>query len=256
MTSPRAFRFGSTARLLLALTTCAACTSDSGAVANPTPPTTTAPAPPAVGAKVMPLGDSITQGNTQLDSYRRPLWHALAAAGADVDFVGSQASNHDGSPPNPDFDTDNEGHWGWTAGEVLAQMRGWAQAHRPDIALLHLGTNDMLGGSGIGSTLDELTGIVEALRASNPQVVVLLAQLIPTRFDEANERIVELNGNLATLAPSLSTDTSPVVLVDQFTGFEPSTMTVDGLHPNTVGEERMAQIWLQALQPFLAARRR
>ena len=114
----------------------------------------------------------------------------------------------------------------------------------------------MLGGSGIGSTLDELTGIVDALRAANPRVVVLLAQLIPTRFDEANERIVELNQNLATLAPNLSTDTSPVVLVDQFTGFEPSTMTADGLHPNTVGEERMAQIWLQALQPFLAARRR
>ncbi len=235
---------------------CVACTSDSGAVANPTPPTTTAPAPPAASLRVMPLGDSITQGNTQLDSYRRPLWHALMAEGADVDFVGSQAANHNGSPPNPDFDLDHEGHWGWTADEVLAQMPGWAQAHRPDVALLHLGTNDMLGGSGIGSSLAELTGIIEALRAANPQVVVLLAQLIPTRFDEANERIVELNQNLETLAASLSAAASPVVLVDQHTGFEPSTMTADGLHPNGIGEERMARIWLEALQPHLAARRR
>lgn len=239
---------------VLVLSVAIACTSDSGAV-DPTPPTMTLP-PPAAQQKLMPLGDSITQGNTQVDSYRRPLWHSLTAAGADMDFVGSQASNHNGSPPNPDFDVDNEGHWGWTADEVLAQMPGWAQAHQPDIALLHLGTNDMLGGSGIGSTLDELTGIVAALRAANPRVVVLLAQLIPTRFDEANERIVELNQNLASLAPSLSTDRSPVVLVDQFTGFDPSTMTIDGLHPNSVGEEHMSQRWLQALQPFLSTRRR
>ena len=56
----------------MALTTCVACTADSGSVANPTPPTTTTPAPPAASLKLMPLGDSITQGNTQLDSYRRP----------------------------------------------------------------------------------------------------------------------------------------------------------------------------------------
>ena len=139
---------------------------------------------------------------------------------------------------------------------MLAEIAGWAQVGRPDIVLLHLGTNDMLGGSGIGSTLDELTGIMEALRSANPNVVVLLAQLIPTRFDEANERIVELNQNLTTLASRLSTEASPVVLVDQFTGFDPSTMTADGLHPNVIGEERMAQVWLQAMQPFLAARRR
>ena len=256
MMTPRRRDVGWGARTLLAaLAVSAACTSDSGIEADPTQPTT-APNSPGVALKVMPLGDSITQGNTQLDSYRRPLWHALQGTGADVDFVGSQSANHDGAPPNPDFDVDNEGHWGWTADEVLAEIAGWAQAGRPDIVLLHLGTNDMLGGFGIDSTLDELTGIVEALRVANPGVAVLLAQLIPVRFDEGTQRIVELNQNLAGLALSLSTEASPVVLVDQFTGFDPSTMTADGLHPNTIGEERMAQVWLQAMQPFLAAGRR
>jgi len=239
--------------LFAALAASAACTSDSGVEADPTQPTAALDSP-GVALRVMPLGDSITQGNTQLNSYRRPLWHALQASGTDVDFVGSQSANHDGSPPNPDFDIDNEGHWGWTADEVLAQIAGWAQAGRPDIVLLHLGTNDMLGGSGVGSTLDELTGIVEALRVANPGVVVLLAQLIPVHFAEGTERIVELNQKLAGLALSLSTQASPVVLVDQFTGFDPSTMTADGLHPNTIGEEHMARVWLQAMQPFLAAR--
>ena len=135
-----------------------------------------------------------------------------------------------------------------------AEIADWAQAERPDLVLLHLGTNDMLGGSGIGSTLDELTGIVEALRVANPRVVVLLAQLIPVRFAEGTERIVELNQNLAALALRLTTEASPVVLVDQFTGFDASTMTADGLHPNAIGEERMARVWLHAIQPFLAAR--
>ncbi len=37
--------------------------------------------------RIMPLGDSITQGIRQQNSYRRPLWHALRKAGLSVDFV-------------------------------------------------------------------------------------------------------------------------------------------------------------------------
>ena len=73
----------------------------------------------------MPLGDSITQGNTKHNSYRRPLWIELRKAGYNVDFVGSTRENFKGLSPLSDFDPDHEGHWGWRVDEALERIDGW-----------------------------------------------------------------------------------------------------------------------------------
>src|SRR6476469_5961300 len=63
--------------------------------------------------RVMPLGDSITQGDQFHSSYRRPLWKLISEQEMNIDFVGSGKLNFPQHlPPNPDFDLDNEGHWG------------------------------------------------------------------------------------------------------------------------------------------------
>jgi lysophospholipase L1-like esterase len=194
--------------------------------------------------KVMPLGDSITQGNDETNSYRRPLWKRLAAGR--FDFVGSQRENHLGPPPNPDFDLDHEGHWGWRADQVLAEVGGWAGTYRPDVVLLHLGSNDVFAGQSTSSTLGELGAIVERLRGANPRVTVLLAQLIPTSRD-AQPGIERLNSGIPGLAAQLDSSASRVVVVDQSAGFDPVTDTRDGIHPNAAGEEKMAAAWHAAL---------
>jgi acyl-CoA thioesterase I len=76
--------------------------------------------------KIMPLGDSITESNTGQFSYRYYLWHLLLAKGYHTDFVGSRHGVGNGPPANPDFDMDHEGHAGWRADEILAQIRVWA----------------------------------------------------------------------------------------------------------------------------------
>ncbi|MCP5094640.1 MAG: DUF5060 domain-containing protein, partial [Chloroflexi bacterium] len=157
--------------------------------ATPTPlPTATATAvptvPPLASANILPLGDSITQGDTTYNSYRRPLWHMLNEAGYAVDFVGSLTANAGGSAPNPDFDLDHEGHAGWRADQVLNSLPGWLGGYTPDIVLLHVGHNDLnrvdRNGSVINVTLADIDGIIDALRDDNPNVTVLLAQLIPS----------------------------------------------------------------------------
>ena len=45
---------------------------------------------------------------------------------------------------------------------------------------------------------------------------------------------------LAALAAEKTTATSSVIVVDQYTGFDPAADTYDGAHPNLVGEEKMA----------------
>ena len=111
----------------------------------------------------MPLGDSITEAANDpaglMPSYRRDLWADLQAANYDVDFVGSRAGVYDKSnqpagehnPPGS-FDKDHEGHWGWRVDEILSgrpasypgDLTQWAGSHRPDVVLMHLGTNDAI----------------------------------------------------------------------------------------------------------------
>ena len=196
---------------------------------------------------IMPLGDSITQGSTFQNSYRRALWNLLQINGASVNFVGSQTNNNAGPPPNPDFDLDNEGHWGLNADQILAQLPTWAAATRPEIVLLHVGTNDLKNLQTVESTIDEIGQIIDVLRGARSNVVILLAQIIPNNVVD----VTPLNVAIATLAAQKNTAQSPVRLVDQYTGFDVTTDTTDGTHPNDAGEAKMASRWFDALQNVL-----
>ncbi|MBW4525158.1 MAG: SGNH/GDSL hydrolase family protein [Phormidium tanganyikae FI6-MK23] len=201
------------------------------------------------GVRIMPLGDSITQADRNYNSYRRPLWLQLRAAGYDVNFVGSTKSNYLGNAPKSDFDQDHEGHWGWQADEVLARIDQWSQDAKPDIVLIHLGTNDVLGGQSFESTIAELQKLIEVMRQRNPKLKILIAQLIPSSGGEALTQ--QFNQQIAALARSTSSQTSPVILVDQFSGFDVQQDTYDGLHPNESGEQKMANRWFQSLEKIL-----
>ncbi len=197
----------------------------------------------------MPLGDSITQGNSTHNSYRRSLWLKLKQAGYAVDFVGSERFALGGSAPNPDFDPDHEGHWGWRIEEVLSRIDGWARAANPDIVLIHLGTNDVGSGEKLEVSIAELRQLIQALRKVNPQVKILLAQLIP--LSGAESKIQQFNQQIAQLAKELNTSKSPVFLVDQFSGFNVQKDTYDGVHPNESGEQKISDRWFNQLQNIL-----
>ena len=203
--------------------------------------------------RLMPLGDSITQADSQHDSYRRPLWLKLQSSGFDIDFVGSQTSHHRGLPPHRDFDMDHEGHWGWRADEVLDRVGEWADSELPDIVLVHLGTNDVLQSQSTRSTIDEIGQIIDRIRIANSDVTILLAQLIPVDNEGRNVAIRSLNDAILVLAESKHNESSSVRVVDQFFGFDPKLDTYDGLHPNPTGEEKMAQNWFSALEEILPA---
>lgn len=198
--------------------------------------------------RIMPLGDSITQGNRRQNSYRRELWHGLRKAKFQVDFVGSQRRNHWGGPPNRDFDLDHEGHWGWCLDQALTRIDQWAAAARPDIVLIHLGTNDLAQGKEADVIMEEFVALITVLRDQNPQVSILLAQLIDNAF--LSPQIQALN-RLIPAIQTHSTQASRIIIVDHWTGFDPSEHTYDGTHPNDAGERFMARKWTEALRPLL-----
>ena len=198
--------------------------------------------------RIMPLGNSITQSYPAYNSYRRPLWHRLKNAGYAVDFVGSQRNNHNGPPANPDFDLDHEGHSGWRADQLLAGVGSWASTYRPDVVLMHAGSNDMLQSQSVSSTLEELSQIIDRIRAANPYVTILLAKIIPaSEWNGRVARIQAFNDAIPGLVTRKHTTQSPVILVDQSAGFYPASDTFDGVHPNVSGENKMAARWYDAL---------
>lgn len=198
--------------------------------------------------RIMPLGNSITQANTSHNSYRRALWHLLKNNGYSVNFVGTLNTNFGGPPPNPDFDLDHEGHWGWRADRLLQYINQWAYQTEPDIVLLHAGTNDTRQGETISSTVGELGKIIDEIRTVNPQVIILFAQLVG---GDSNSRIASLNMEIAKLAAQKNTSQSRIILVNQSTGFNTQTDTYDGIHPNSAGEQKIAGKWFEALKTVL-----
>ncbi len=200
--------------------------------------------------RVMPLGDSITQGEAGQATYRYFLDHMLRVQGYRVDFVGSQSAlydfekgTNDGAAKYRDFDEDHEGRWGVTSAEVAAKIEDWAKASKPDIVLLHVGTNDLFPA---GQVSTNTRRIIHGLRKVNPRVVVILAQLLPVRGGEA--AVSAANRRLLVMAAQEQKESSPVVVVNMNRGFSLREHFYDGVHLNEAGEHLMAGRWFRAIR--------
>ncbi|MFP8959741.1 GDSL-type esterase/lipase family protein [Streptomyces nanhaiensis] len=211
-------------------------------------------APAAAAAepvRIMPLGDSITGSP---GCWRSLLWNRLQDAGhTDVDFVGTLGPQGCGQP----HDGDNEGHGGALVTDVASRnlLPGWLAATRPDIVVMHFGTNDVWSNRSPETVLAAYGTLVDQMRASNPGMKVLVAQIIPMNpatCDECAGRVVALNERIPDWARSKSTPESPVIAVDQWTGFSTASDTYDGVHPNASGDEKIAARWFPALAGLLA----
>ncbi|MFG2045624.1 cellulose binding domain-containing protein [Dactylosporangium sp. NPDC048998] len=204
--------------------------------------------------RIMPLGDSITAGP---GCWRAMLWHQLQTAGyTNIDFVGTQ-SDGGGCNPGYSYDFDHEGHGGYAATGIADnnQLPPWLAATKPDIVLVHLGTNDMWGHYiSTATKLAAFTKLVGQMRDSNPNMKILVAKIIPMSAASCSTcpaDIIEFNNALPAWAAGLTTANSPIVLVDQWTGFDATADTVDGVHPNTGGFQKMANRWYPALAAAL-----
>jgi lysophospholipase L1-like esterase len=204
----------------------------------------------------MPLGDSITEGGTPALSYRFHLDSLLHRGGYPFDFVGSLHGTHYDTAAATTWDSDHDGHFAWEAWRILPQIGGWARTYRPDIVLMHLGTNDIIHYQPadtmtvVNSTIGVLGAIIDTLRSVNPQIAVFIAQIIPDVYGSNRRFFDSLNTRIPTLAATKSTLASPVIVVDQNTGFNWATDLDDSYHPNASGASKMAAKWYAALDTY------
>ncbi len=191
--------------------------------------------------KIMPLGDSITHGIPSNSGYRSHLWYKIVNAGDTADFVGSR---NVGAEITPSFDTNNEGHPGWTSYEIAERIHGYMTQSQPNIVLLHIGTNDYSTSiSGVNSILNQID-IYE--QESGKTVKVFVATIIDKR--DGFIIINGFNANLKRLVDSRKKDGDKLTLVDMYNNAGlTSADYADNTHPNDNGYKKMADVWFKAL---------
>jgi lysophospholipase L1-like esterase len=204
--------------------------------------------------RIMPLGDSITSSP---GCWRAYLWNRLQTAGfTNIDFVGG-VNNGDGCGPGFTYDFDHEGHSGFSITGIADQnqLPPWLTAARPDVVVVHLGTNDMWGGFiPLENKITAFTKLIGQMRANNPNMKIVVAKIIPmspTDCPTCAPDVVAFNNALPAWAAGLTTAQSPILLADVWTGFDVVADTFDRVHPVTSGFIKMGNSFFPAVAQIL-----
>jgi lysophospholipase L1-like esterase len=191
------------------------------------------------GTRVMPLGDSITEGTQVPGGYRIGLWQRLAAGGYRTDFVGTQYNG-----PASLGDHDHEGHPGWRIDQVDANITTWVRNTSPRSVLLHLGTNDILQNYNVSGAPGRLSALIDHITAAAPSADVFVAQIIPIANSGQDAAARTFNAALPGIVAGKG---SRVHLVDMHSALSTSDL-IDGVHPTANGYDKMAAVWYSALR--------
>ncbi|KAL3931357.1 MAG: hypothetical protein SGPRY_001161 [Prymnesium sp.] len=243
-------------------------------------------APPTI--RFMALGDSITDGGTKHRAYRYHLHKLLSKTHHRFQWVGSMQGIYDLHKGRnattgrclrweDDWPLEaqrHEGHWGWTARQVLhghqrqpqrGMLTTWLkQAKRsqsvPHVAMVHLGTNDltkhvMKEEEDVGQLVRLMREILGRLCRARAQMLLLVASPIPyCRFQTAEQRerrrqleiefshglLVMTSRRILSCRPKrvLFLNMSKAVRCEHLAG-------VDGVHPTAFVAMQMARQWLR-----------
>ncbi|MEV0458232.1 RICIN domain-containing protein [Catellatospora methionotrophica] len=194
------------------------------------------------GVRVMPLGDSITEGTQVPGGYRIGLWQRTASAGYRVDLVGTQFNG-----PAALGDHDHEGHPGWRIDQIDANIGGWLQNTAPRTVLLHIGTNDVLQNYQLSSAPGRLSGLLDRISAAVPSADVFVATIIPLSNAGQDSAARAFNSAIPGIVQSKVNAGRRVHLVDM-RGALTTADLIDGIHPTATGYDKMAATWYAALR--------
>jgi lysophospholipase L1-like esterase len=210
------------------------------------------PCPTTEPCRILPLGDSITEGMTSVNGvtrmsggYREPLFSRALASGKNITFVGSRPPTGplfvDGHP----FPRNHEGTSGIKIQTLVDKPHKYAS--HPHIVLLHIGTNDLQRLA--KGAPERLEGLLDQIISEAPEALLVVAQLIP--FPKRARELTVYNAALVRIVRERAAEGAHILLVDQFTGFPLSSELSDGIHPNEAGYSRMASVWYEAIEPYL-----
>ena len=148
------------------------------------------------------------------------------------------------------YEVINAGLSGETSAGGLTRI-DWILQQKPDVFVLELGANDGLRGIPVAETRKNLQGILDKVKAANPEVKLVVAgMMVPPNMGPEYAKDFQsifpdlAKANNATLIP---------FLLDGVAG-ERSLNLADGIHPTAEGHQMVANSIWKYLQPLLGSR--
>ncbi len=191
--------------------------------------------------RIMPLGDSITDGYNVPGGYRIDLWTHLQNRDWDVDFVGSMSN---GPPSLPD--KNHEGHSGWMISQIAIYIDGWLNTYQPEHVLLMIGTNDVLQNYDLDHAPDRLSSLIDQITTGVPDAELFVASITPLSGPSANQKVIAYNSTIPGIVDEKIAMGKSVSFVDMYPAITVADLA-DGIHPNAAGYDKMAQVWNDAV---------
>lgn len=207
--------------------------------------------------RIMPLGDSITfgaygAGLEGVGGYRTVLWRKLADVGARVDFVGSITEH----AAELGLGSGHDGHKSWRLDELATHVADWLGAHRPQLILLQAGTNDLIQGATEAQALERLETLVDRILKAAPEARLFVASLLgvrePNDYGLALSKVAAFNAGISDLVRARAARAA--VSYHDLCGlanFSAAAFAADGLHPNDVGYQSLADTWYAVVGQYL-----
>jgi len=198
--------------------------------------------------RIMFVGDSITG---YPGCWRVPVWQSLTDAGYDVDMVGFRENAGEcGDARNAageEWDSASAAGSGFTTMAVWIKLARdkVLEAEDPDVVVVLLGTNDLIGNTSAQDIVEQYGQLVDLMRSVNPQVAVVFGTPLPISEDRCScqAEVEAVQQALPAWAQSVSTPVSPVTVADIATGFDLDAWTDDGIHPNAAGAAEVGAVF-------------
>jgi lysophospholipase L1-like esterase len=197
---------------------------------------------------ILPLGDSITRGVKSADDggYRSQLFKLIVAANQKVTFTGSLTNGPTQVSGQP-FSRMHEGHSGWTIGQLSPLIPSPALDGKPNIILLHIGTND-IGSRDPAGMATRLEALLDKIALNGPDALIVVAQITAARTD--NDIRDAYNAKIPGIVQSRAAKGQHIIGVDM-NKIPMADLQSDGVHPNDEGYAYMAGIWYAAIKDLL-----
>ncbi|OBT57658.1 hypothetical protein VE04_01589 [Pseudogymnoascus sp. 24MN13] len=229
-------------------------------------------------AKMMIVGDSISQGMEGDWTWRYRLWEWLDSQSVDFEFVGPWKGTRESANPAPPARPRMEGDplpdespmvyggyaddvntrfqqshfalWGRQAAQTKGEIQKMVADYQPTHLLVLLGFND-LGWfvTGPDGTLASIKSIVDNARAANPNINIILGDVVQRKAISIRADLPkitdEYNALLRDAVPKWNTLASPIAMAYIRDTYSCETQACpsgyDGLHPNARGEYQIAR---------------
>ena len=233
--------------------------------------------------KIMPVGNSITAGEhygfpalEERTGYRKALYEMLVKNGHNVDFVGSQKHGIRPKDDNEWYDWNCEAYPGWKIPDIAKKVDTALTLYKPDILLVHVGTNGKDWDQKPGQVMEMLDSINKYSVENNHPMTVFLCKIIKRFIDEDPSPTSKFNIELADMVATRTGDKIKIIMIDMENGADldytdnlPDPIAVppyeggdmlgrrypgvpyDKYHPNNKGNTKMAKKFYEELVKVL-----